>query len=275
MLRFNSQIIEFFAIFFLIFFVATSSQASVFEECEGINKDDQRANEDVCRFNKALKIGDKKLIAETLSYPIRRIQPLPSIKNSAEFVEHYDEFFDEENIEKILKATNSPRSFELMGWRGYMALDGILWTQGEGWGISISNLHTKKQEELARIAKEKDKAEIHPSASKYESIALECFTSKYHIRIHEIDAKNSNEVKYFSWKKDRSISSVPEIALKGSVLIEGSGGYRTFSFKSGAVEYEISELGITDEETGFHRNLTVTKNGKIILVDACKKEDGL
>lgn len=151
-----------------------------------------------------------------------------------------------------------------------MALDGSLWwveRANNRVDVDISNLNTSKQIALAKAKKVKDQSNIHPSAKNYDSIVLECQTKKHHIRIH---ALKEDKVKYFSWKKDQSISSAPEIALTGIVRTAGSMHNSTYYFKNGSFVYEIME-GFQEDNPEVYPILTITKNGQEITREFCQE----
>jgi hypothetical protein len=71
----------------------------------------------------ALKSSDKVSVSKLLKYPIRRTQPLPIIKDAAEFVEHYDEFFDAKNIIEVEKGLSDIWT----NWKGSSICSGSIW----------------------------------------------------------------------------------------------------------------------------------------------------
>jgi hypothetical protein len=246
---------------------------------------DENFYETICELNKALRSGDKNLVAEMMFYPIERLEPLKPIQNSQELVKHYDEFFDDKIIKLMIETTSHPRSFSIENASLHFVGDeGMLRISDKK---IITLYKTKKQEELAANAMKDLKAKIHPSANKFNTAFYECTTSKFYVRIHDVldDDKddwkavdkiikaNSREMgyspytekaRYISWKKGSDISLKPDIIIKGFMQVEGSGHYKSFYFKNGEYFYAID-----DERTPDNPGLKVEKNGKIIMQEPC------
>lgn len=57
---------------------------------------EQKYHESVLPVIAAFKTQDKTAIAAHIRYPLKRQYPLPDIKNEAEFINRFDEVFDDE-----------------------------------------------------------------------------------------------------------------------------------------------------------------------------------
>ncbi len=55
----------------------------------------------IMQFISSVKNGEVDQLAEKVSYPFRRVYPLPEIKNAAQFIKRYREVFDGELIKQI------------------------------------------------------------------------------------------------------------------------------------------------------------------------------
>ena len=255
---------------------------------------DENFYETICELNKALRSGDKNLVAKMMLYPIERLEPLKPIQNSQELVKHYDEFFDDKIIKLMIEATNNPRSFSVENASLHFVGDnGMLRILDKK---IITLYKTKKQEELAVDSMKDLKAKIHPSANKFNTAFYECSTSKFYVRIHdvldndkddwtavdklpkklaEIDEIYSyldviSKARYFSWKKGSDISTKPEIVIKGFETQEGHGlgSSNNFYFKNGDYLYQL----VGKVEGSDDAELQITKNGKVIFKEPCAKE---
>ena len=205
----------------------------------------------------ALKSKDKASVARLIKYPISRAQPLLSIKDATEFVEHYDEFFDAKNIAEIEKGLSDIWT----NWKGSSVGRGSIWIS-DGKVIAI-NVHTNLQEELAKKAKQKDSLRIHPSASHYDRVYYECKSKNHHIRIHE----NGKKLQYFSWPINTSLSKAPELILEGKWEQQGSGGNMNYTFTNKEYSYLVEEVHLCGETCDGY--LVVKKGEKEVLKEVC------
>ena len=73
----------------------------------------------------AIANGDKKQFAKMLCYPVHRPDPLPDIENEQQMVQYFDILFDKPFRKKVAELDSN--SWNLVGWRGWMILDGEIW----------------------------------------------------------------------------------------------------------------------------------------------------
>lgn len=94
---------------------ANQTEQTVTQEVtEELSEENQKL---VTPFVDAFKNKDKKKIAALVSYPLKRVYPIPAIQNEAEFLKRFDEIFDEEIIQKIANS-NVKTDWSEIGWRG-------------------------------------------------------------------------------------------------------------------------------------------------------------
>lgn len=73
----------------------------------------------------AIANGDKKMFAKMVSYPLSRPYPLPDIETEGQMVRYFDTLFDKQFRQQIAKLDSN--SWDNVGWRGCMILDGEIW----------------------------------------------------------------------------------------------------------------------------------------------------
>lgn len=73
----------------------------------------------------AIANGDKQRFAKMLCYPVHRPDPLPDIENEQQMVQYFDILFDKPFRKKVAELDSN--SWNLVGWRGWMILDGEIW----------------------------------------------------------------------------------------------------------------------------------------------------
>jgi len=66
---------------------------------------DQKYHESVLPVIAAFEGNDKAAIASLVYYPLKRQYPIPDIKNEAEFINRFDEVFDDE-LAKVIASSN-------------------------------------------------------------------------------------------------------------------------------------------------------------------------
>lgn len=106
-----------------------------------------------------------------------------------------------------------------------------------------------------------DDVNIHESLENYKNLVYSFMTSKFLIRIDELE---DNSYRYVSWNKSSKFKDKPSLVLKnGERFYEGSGGNNYFLFKSGAYSYKIWENKVSAKTSAY--TLEVYQNKKIIV----------
>lgn len=214
----------------------------------------------VTKFIKTVKSNDRTAIANLVAYPLHRKVPLPAINTPSQFLQYFDEVFDDELL-KAISASSIKDDWEAVGWRGIMFNSGALWLNENG-KISAINYETEKgRKERDRLV-ESEKSSLHSSLRKFEEPVLEWKTKDFRIRIDRI---GEELYRYAAWPVKKATSEKPDLILNnGKVVFEGSGGNHYYDFKSGVYLYrcDVTVVGADDSPPG---DLTVYKNDKEIL----------
>ena len=78
---------------------------------------EQKYHESVLPVIAAFKTQDRAAIAALIRYPLKRLYPIPDIKNEAEFINRFDEVFDDELV-AVIGSSNINTDWDSVGWRG-------------------------------------------------------------------------------------------------------------------------------------------------------------
>ncbi len=206
----------------------------------------------------ALKNNNRQVVADLIQYPLNYSKPLPSIKNSKEFLKHWDEFFDADNIKIVLAA-----KAEEFGSHGVSLSDGIIWFNNGR--VTSINLETKSHKKALPVAKQTDSGSLYKSAQGSDKIQFQCHTKKSYIRTQY----HGEDLRYFSWKEGADLSTKPELELvNGNFEPDGSGGNYTMTFNNGNYTYKL-DIGhnICGEDCNDY--LTVLKGDEILSHQVC------
>ncbi|SHG53428.1 hypothetical protein [Flavobacterium defluvii] len=210
--------------------------------------------------------GDKKeAIANMISYPLKRENPIPSIKNKAEFIKRYSEIFDA-SLKKEITSSKTNKDWSEVGWRGIMLNDGTLWFDTDG-KLKTINYQSKFEKDLKAklISSQKDK--LHPSIAKFKNPEYVLETSKFRIRIDDMGNEN---YRYASWSVKQKMSDKPDLIVNnGKWFADGSGGNHNFEFKKGNYIYTCYII-VLGEKGSPPAQLVITQNGKEILSQNAK-----
>lgn len=207
----------------------------------------------VKEFIEKIKNNDRQSIAAQVIYPFRRDYPVKRIKNEAEFVARFDEVFDQ-NLKNIILKSSPRRDWSQVGWRGIMLNQGDLWIDEAGDLISV-NYETSKTKSLKKTLIERDKGWLFEPLRNYEFPVYQIKTKTHIIRIDEM---KGGVYRYSSWKNGRKMSEKPDLLIeKGEKIIEGTAGSTRYVFKNDGHEFEIN---FEVEEEGIEAILTITKD---------------
>ncbi|KAA1151523.1 hypothetical protein [Pseudoalteromonas fuliginea] len=196
---------------------------------------EQKYHEFVLPVIASFKTHDKPAIAAHIRYPLKRQYPLPDIKNEAEFINRFDEVFDEELV-TIIGSSNINTDWGSVGWRGIMLNNGVMWVDTGGKIIGI-NSGTSKEQTLVKSLIEQGKQSLHLSVNTFKKPVLDWKTAKYHIRVDDLGEHN---FRYAVWGINKKLSDKPSMALlNGDITFEGSGGNYHYTFKNCRYSYVL------------------------------------
>ncbi|MBV1870869.1 MAG: hypothetical protein KUG76_08160 [Gammaproteobacteria bacterium] len=217
----------------------------------------------------AVKKANHKEISNLVSYPLRREYPIPQVRSKHEFIKRFDEIFDDKIISMIVNS-NIEKDWSAVGWRGVMLNQGELWLDYEG-KITAINYQSENEIYIKKQLIENQRQSLHQSLISYVKPILEWETSRYHIRIDELD---NNEYRYASWAIGNNRNKKPDLILfNGKKEFQGSGGNHSYIFSNGQYLYkcDVNILGKTDTP-GY---LEVYKNGELIVSNIVIRNMGL
>ncbi|MHA4896498.1 hypothetical protein ACXZ1K_17230 [Pedobacter sp. PWIIR3] len=221
---------------------------------------DVKYQKSVGDFIALVKSNQLQKLVTSVRFPLKREYPLPAVKNKVDFIKRYKELFDDQLIKMITKS-DLKNDWSAVGWRGIMLRNGSVWLDYDGKLIGIN--YQSDAEKLRRTKLiNADKLLLHASLKNFKNPILEMHTSKFKIRIDEMD---NGSYRYVSWPVKGETSSKPDLILQnGKFKPEGSGGNHSFQFTSGDYRYECA-VQVLGEEKSPEAALTIYKNNKVIL----------
>jgi hypothetical protein len=223
----------------------------------------QEQKQHVQSFIAAVKNQDKTWISNHVEYPLNRMYPIPSIKNKKVFLARFNAIFDKTLVKQIT-TSNIEKDWFVMGWRGIMLLDGVIWLNESGNLIAV-NYQSQQEKKYRETLIQNDKQNIHTSIRDYKSPEFIGYTNEYLVRI---DQMIDNTFRYSSWKKGEKMLKSPDLLLfKGTLILEGSIGNKVYEFKNDDYEYQIHD---TYDSNVSSKVLIIFKKGIVIYKQALK-----
>ena len=184
-------------------------------------------------FIDAFKTNDKGYVAEVFERG--------GITTKTDFIERFDEYFDESLSDKIANSTLD--DWDMMGWRGIMFDNGLIWLDEDGSFIH-ANYETEKAKQLRLEAIQKDKRLLHPTMQDFASNAYQWQTATNSIRIDKLP----NEKYRFSSWSSHDLLALPNIVINnGTFRCDGSACAKVYTFKSANLKLVVLTGGITSE----------------------------
>jgi hypothetical protein len=214
----------------------------------------------ITSFIQNVKTNNKQAVADIIRYPLQREEPIPAIKNKAEFVKRYDQIFDAGLKSEILKS-NPGKDWSEVRWRGIMLNNGTIWFETDGQLKSI-NYQSKTEENLKKKLIASDKKQVHASLAKFKEPVYVLETSKFRIRIDDL---GNNNYRYASWSIKQKMTEKPDLVIaNGKWIQDGSGGNHSIEFKKGNYTYNC-DIIVLGEKNAPPARLTIMQSGKEIL----------
>lgn len=221
----------------------------------------------ISKFISYVKENDSKSISKIISFPFARNYPIPGIKNTNEFIDRYNEIFDD-SLQKIIIESDIRKDWSEMGWRGIMLLHGIVWLDTNGRLICV-NYESRYEHDKRISIINQEKSHLYESIKDFKEPIFVWETQKFKIRVDKLE---NGTYRYASWKISKGQNEKPDLLLTdGEIVFKGSGGNHEYLFKSGAFEYicHVIVLGNTASPPGY---LIVTKNDTEILKEKVIKK---
>jgi hypothetical protein len=242
------------SIFILIAFVIATT---------AFGQDGELTKEEIQAIQKTIntfKTKDKTKIADLIYYPLSREYPLKDVQNKNDFIKRFDDIFDKEFLDKVIKSKIN--NWSRLGWRGIMFDDGNIWIGDDGKIITVNYQSTKEKQLLAN-AIQVDKNQLPTSLQDFQKPTYLIFTKNYKIRV---DEKMEGIYRYAAWKI-KNPKSEPDVIIENGVRdFQGSGGNETITFKNNGYTYLVSvnKIGTGNEPDA---TLEVLKQDKRILIE--------
>ena len=221
----------------------------------------------VQQFTNAIKSNNPEIIANYVVYPLSRANPVPDVHNKQEFIERYNSLFDDD-LKKIIINSNE-NDWSVVGSKGIMLNDGIIWLNEEGKLIAINGF-SEKESKYANKWEETDKSTLNPLLRKYHRNINIFETQKYLGRIDEIAGDKEYQYSYrlALWHQNEKMSEKPIIVVdNGTVEYLGSSNNHIYSFKSGETTYTFEVTYIGSEDLVPYQ-LIISKDNNQLSIEA-------
>lgn len=186
----------------------------------------------------AIANGDKQMFAKMVSYPLYRPYPLPDIETEDQMVRYFDTLFDKQFRQQVAKLDSN--SWDIVGWRGCMILDGEIW---DALPRIYVNHSSPLEQRYAEYLRKKDMSRLHLSLrGNWEPYC--CYyldgsdypNFEYSFARVDVSTDQNPETepsfRVAIFKKGTKASDTPAIVLLGERIIEGSMSLETLYFKS-------------------------------------------
>lgn len=177
------------------------------------------------KLMRSLAEGDAPGFAALCVYPIVRPYPLKSINDSVSMVDYFPIIINDSIRDYFRKS--KLEDWENYGWRG--------WSIGEGrpiWyddGVQFIDYVSPAETGLQRILAREEIMSLSPEFRGGWTPVMTLLQEDGD-RIFRIDVKNDS-YRLMGFENADHMRSIPSILMIGSVLTEGSAGYRTYAFK--------------------------------------------
>jgi hypothetical protein len=197
-------------------------------------------------FISAFKQQNRKALSNRIAYPFKVEYPLPSIKNRQEFLNRFNEVFDDSLVNVIINSTPD-NDWSGMAWRGCVLLNGLVWLNRDGKLIAV-NYHTAVERKKWLSLVNQDRKLLHQSIKSFEHPVCLLETKKFRIRI---DDMGDRHFRYAAWSLKNSMSHRPDLIIENGIYIaDGTGGNHKFDFKNEDYVYScyITVLSISKDD---------------------------
>ncbi len=205
-----------------------------------------------------IKTDSISKLAELVSFPLKRPNPIPDILTAGDFVSYASVLFDSLFKSKLLSYNDSV-IFYHNGYYGLVGgvFHGDIWITEDGL-IEGINSHSAAELELQKKLTREIQRKINPSVNVWKENKLVCETSKFLIRVDLLD---NYELRYVAWNKPKKISSIPSLVLfKGVEEFFGSMGGVGYTFRKGKYYYQLDQIDMAESEDELGLYLRIFKS---------------
>lgn len=218
----------------------------------------------------AFKGHNINAIAKLVSYPLERDAPIPAIKNEREFIQRFNDVFDQRLLQSIVRS-DVHKDWDAVGWRGIMLGDGDVWLNHDG-KITSVNYQSRKERMVSTRLNAKGRRALHRSVAHYAKPILEWETKRFHIRVDDI---GKGQLRYAAWPRGKDTSETPDIVLhNGKIAIDGSGRNQRYIFNNGKFSYHLNINVIGTSSSTQSGTLDVFKSDQPILSEVALSVKG-
>ncbi|WP_431243506.1 hypothetical protein ACQ9BO_02435 [Flavobacterium sp. P21] len=209
------------------------------------------------RFIENIKDNKKEVLADLVVYPLNREYPIPDILDKSDFIKRYDEVFDANFKDEIIKS-NPKENWHDMGLRGIMLDKGSIWLDVEGRLTAVNHL-SKFEIDLRKKLIDAQKNDLDASIAYFQTPICILETDKFIIRIDDL---GKNNYRFASWAIGKKMSEKPDMILyKGKLIVEGIGGNHQYEFANDKYTYECAII-ILGEKIRLRRDLRYIREVK-------------
>ena len=176
---------------------------------------------------KSIVDGDKKTFASLVQYPLRRDYPLRDIRNRQQMIDNFDLIFDA-TFRDTLRTMDS-NSWEVIGWRGAMLCDGMIWGDGP---VEVINYSSPQEQQFRQKVIAAEMQTLHPSLQGNWQPKDRLLFDDVTYEFARLDVQGEDFYRLTLFKKGAKTGDIPALTLYGKCEIEGSMGIATYSFSN-------------------------------------------
>lgn len=266
---------------FLIFFQAAFSQQQKYDKI-------------IREFVEEVKGNNVEKIVKNTRYPLYRKYPLPSINSEKEFMNRYDQVFDD-SLKEFISISDIHNDWKEME-NGIMLDNGIIWLDKSGKLIGVSYQSIFERKEWNQMV-EAGRSNLYPDLQKFTCPILYIKTKTLQIRIDQLgvdsnpfiswptdDSRSRKPVAFMTigffeyrfayWDADKKQSDKPALTLThGIYKSSGRGRYMEYIFKNGPYTY-ICSVTKSAEDDSPSGQIKILKDQQEILHEHALQIEG-
>jgi len=188
-------------------------------------------------------------LAQYISYPLHRRNPIPDIHTPVEFIAYYPTLIDT-GLKRKLRTYDDSVVFEHSVGYGLVggAFTGDIWIGYDADTIISINYESDAERLLADSLTRQIQRRIHPSVNNWISNRLVWRAKDIIVRVDDTD----RGLRYVSWTGGHKIADKPDLVLYGGKEEGGTLNWE-YIFNNGRWSYalHISEMGETEADLGL------------------------
>lgn len=183
-----------------------------------------RPDGDLANLMNAISDGDARLFARCCVFPIQRHYPLRDIEDSTAMLDYFPVMIDD-SLRNIARHSRLD-DWRFYGWRGWAFGDStLLWFDD---GVQFVDYESRAERGLRRMLAREEIMSLLPELREGWT-PVETLVAIDGERIFRIDS-NEDGVRLMEYESADEMRGRPALVLIGSMLTEGSAGYRVYEF---------------------------------------------